>query len=166
MSTNNCGTCTACCRIFDIPAISKPAGTWCQHCDIGKGCKIYDSRPEMCREFKCLWLLSQEREDPREKLAPELRPDRCKVVFSPSTNERIFAATTMPGSPTAWRRPVVLDLIKTLTSGRDYLAVVVGAPRSTQRTLIDRRGMHEVRMTEPDEHGMQYNIQEEQHDET
>ena len=91
---NNCGTCTACCRIFEIPELAKPAGKWCEHCEIGRGCTIYNERPAVCQEFECLWLLSQQRDDPREHLAPELRPDRCKVVFSPSTNDRIMAASS------------------------------------------------------------------------
>jgi len=158
--TNHCGTCTACCRIFDIPELSKPAGKWCDHCAIGRGCQIYDSRPEVCREFRCFWLISQGREDPRERLAPELRPDKCKVVLSASTSDSIIAATTMPGAPLAWQRPDVIGFIKNLTSGG--LAVVVGAPRSTVRTMLDRDGMHEVRMTEPDADGVQWNIPKEQ----
>ena len=157
MSINHCGSCTACCRIFDIPELKKPAGKWCEHCEIGRGCTIYESRPQMCVDFECLWLLSQKREDFRERLAAELRPDRCKVVFSPSTNDRVMAATTMPGAPFAWKRHDVMALIKRLTS--NGMGVVCGAPRSTTRTMIDREGMHEVHMTEPDEDGMQYNIE-------
>ena len=153
---NNCGTCTACCRIFEIPELAKPAGKWCEHCEIGRGCTIYATRPEVCREFECLWLLSQQRDDPREHLAPELRPDRCKVVFSPSTNDRVMAATTMPGAPTAWQRPDVMAIINRMTS--QGMGVVCGAPRSTRRTMIDRNGMHEVRLTEPDSTGMQWNV--------
>ena len=159
--TNHCGTCTACCRVFDIPELKKPAGTWCQHCAIGKGCKVYDDRPQMCREFECLWLMSQKRPDPREHMKPGMRPDKCKVVFSPSTNDRVMAATTMPGAPLAWQSPAVSKLIKRMIDGGD-MAVVAGAPRSTTRTMIDSDGMHEVRMTEPDENGMQYNIEEQQ----
>ena len=39
------------------------------------------------------------------------------------------------------------------------MGVVAGAPRSTTRTILDKNGMHEVHMTEPDEDGMQYNIE-------
>ena len=153
---NNCGSCVACCRIFEIPELKKPAGRWCEHCEIGRGCQIYESRPNVCRKFSCLWLLSQSREDRREILGPELRPDRCKVVFSPSTNDRVMAATTMPGSPLAWQRSDVMGLIKVMTD--QGMGVVCGAPRSTCRTMIDRDGMHEVQLTEPDETGMQWNV--------
>jgi hypothetical protein len=158
MTVNNCGTCTACCRIFEIPELQKPAGKWCDHCEVGRGCSIYDTRPEVCQTFECLWLLSQKREDPRERFAPELRPDRCKVVLSPSTNEAIIAATTMPGSPLAWQRSEMMAVIKSIVSGG--MAVVAGAPRSTHRTMIDRHGTHEVRLTEPDADGVQWNVQD------
>jgi hypothetical protein len=137
----------------------KKAGDWCGHCAIGKGCKIYEKRPPTCVEFSCLWLLSQTR-GPKEKLPESLRPDRCKVVFSPSTNDRIMAATTMPGAPTAWQRPDVMSLINAMVNGG--MAVVAGAPASTRRTMIDRDGMHEVLLTEPDDQGMQWSVEEEQ----
>jgi len=157
--TNHCGSCNACCRVFDVPAVEKKAGVWCKHCDIGKGCKIYETRPEVCVEFKCLWLLSQEREDKRDHLPASLRPDKCKVVITPSTNERVMAAITMPGDPGAWRKPEVYALIKKMAD--DGYGVCAGAPASTRRVLITRKGEQEVRMTEPDETGMQWNIDEE-----
>jgi hypothetical protein len=156
--TNNCGECTACCRVFEIPALNKAAGQWCEHCLIGKGCLIYEEarRPKVCADFECFWLLSQKRENPRERLAPEMRPDKSKVVLSPTTNENVIAATTMPGAPLAHLRPDIMVLIKHLNS--NGMAVVVGQPRSTRRTLYDKDGSHEVNLTEPDDKGMQYNI--------
>ena len=155
--TNHCGTCTACCKVFEIPVLDKRAGDWCEHCDIGKGCKIYDNRPAMCREFECLWLLSQRR-SASERMPLELRPDKSKVVISPTTNDNVMAFTTMPGAPTAHHREDVLAIIRRLTDGG--MAVVVGQPRATRRTLYDSNGSHEVRLTEPDEDGMQFNIKE------
>jgi Fe-S-cluster containining protein len=51
-----CGTCTLCCRLPEIDALSKPADTWCRHCTEGLGCAIYDERPKLCRDFLCLWM--------------------------------------------------------------------------------------------------------------
>jgi hypothetical protein len=48
-------------------------------------------------------------------------------------------------------------LIKRMTDGG--MGVAVGPPRSTRRTMVDRNGEHEVRMTEPDEEGLQYNVE-------
>jgi hypothetical protein len=153
----DCGSCTACCRVYAIPDLNKPAGPWCQHCAIGKGCKIYEERPTLCADFKCLWLQSREREDPREHLADELRPDRCKVVFSPTTNENIMAAITMPGAPLAWRKEPVRKLIGKMVAGGMH--VVVGAPATTRKTMVDKSGERDVELTEPDENGMQWSVE-------
>jgi len=156
--TNHCGSCTACCLVFNVPALDKDAGKWCQHCSVGVGCKIYEQRPTMCQDFSCLYLLSQE--EGRPHLPPELRPDRCRIVFSPSTNERVMAGTILPNTPNALDRKGVRQLIESLVGGG--MSVVLGTPKSTNRVLINREGAHPIRMTEPDESGMQYNIEEEE----
>lgn len=69
-----CGGCTACCKTHAVRELPKKAEVWCTHCDIGKGCKIYDSRPGGCREFQCGWLAGMWKE--------EDRPDRLKIVLS------------------------------------------------------------------------------------
>ena len=153
---NHCGTCTACCKVFAIPEIKKPLGEWCQHCDIGKGCKIYEQRPPICRAFECLWLQSQKH--PGAEFEPALRPDHCKVVFSATTDENIIAGTTMPGSPLAWQRKDVLAMIDRLIAGG--MSVSIGSPASPVKTLLSRQGRHEIRMTPPDENGMQWSIPE------
>lgn len=155
--TNHCGTCTACCRVFEIPEINKPAGKWCNHCAIGKGCEVYAHRPQMCVEFECFWLISQRRENQNDAMPLEMRPDKSKVVISQTTNENVIAFTTMPGAPLAWQRDDMRRVIKRLTDGG--MRVVVGPPRSTRRRLFDKNGSHEVTLTEPDEFGMQYNVE-------
>ena len=152
---NHCGTCTACCKVFAIAELKKPAGKWCDHCAIGVGCKIYEQRPLTCSSFECLWLMSQSLPE-GHRLPAELRPDKTKVVFSPTTDAFIMAATTMPDSPDAWRKKPVSILIKRLVA--QGFSVVCGGPADTSRTMIDRDGDHPVRMTEPDEDGMQWNI--------
>jgi hypothetical protein len=62
-----------CCKLMGVPELEKPANRWCPHCDVGKGCMIYKSRPPSCQKFQCLWLQSQ--------MAEELRPDQTHVVL-------------------------------------------------------------------------------------
>lgn len=150
-----CGTCTACCRVFAIAELEKPASKWCQHCDVGLGCTIYQTRPKTCVDFKCLWLLSQEQE-PKYPLPESLRPDRCRVVFGATTNEDIVAAVTMPGAPLAWRRKDVMELIRWVVSKGKRVAV--GAPAATDVILIDAKGQVPVKMSEPDADGMQWRM--------
>ncbi len=151
--SNLCGSCNACCRVFAIPEFKKPAGEWCAHCDIGKGCKTYNDRPARCVEFKCFWLESQAHKG--AEFAPELRPDKSKVVFSPTTNERVMNATTMPGYPLAWQAPKVAELIAQVN--RAGMAVAVGPPNADASLLIKPDGTRvKVKLTPPDEDGMQW----------
>ena len=150
-----CGSCTGCCRVYPIPALEKRAGKWCQHCEIGVGCKIYESRPPQCVDFACYWLQSHQR---GQGMPEAMRPDRCKVVFTPTTKEGLMSGITMPGSPDAWRKGAAREIIdKIIGAG---FRVVVGPPASTTKVMIDRYGEREVQMTEPDENGIQWSIGE------
>lgn len=55
-SSRSCGDCTACCKPYPVPEIGKKSGVWCEFCDPGKGCGIYEKRPAECRDFRCMWL--------------------------------------------------------------------------------------------------------------
>ena len=75
----SCGSCTMCCKVLGIKELAKPVGKWCSHCDIGKGCKIYDTRPQECQTFHCLWLVDN-------RLADHWKPDRSKIVITTGWN--------------------------------------------------------------------------------
>lgn len=53
----SCGSCKACCTQVpvDLPTGHKDANERCQHV-CGKGCAIYQTRPEPCRWWSCRWL--------------------------------------------------------------------------------------------------------------
>ena len=72
-----CGGCTVCCTALpvDEPALRKQAGVDCAACDQGTGCRIYERRPQTCREFWCGW-----RALPR--LDDAWRPDRSGVMIT------------------------------------------------------------------------------------
>lgn len=151
---NHCGSCTACCRVYTIPELSKPAGKWCDHCAIGNGCKTYNDRPQVCVEFECLWLQARKKS---MKLSDDLRPDKCKVVFNASTNPRIITGTVMPGTNVndVWQKPSVRSLINTLLRGG--MAVALGEPAGKTQLVFKPDGSQTVvEMTEPDENGMQW----------
>ena len=69
-----CGTCSMCCKLPSIAELEKPAGVWCQHVLKGKGCGIYEARPEVCRAFRCSWLRDPDSPD-------SWRPDRCGFML-------------------------------------------------------------------------------------
>ena len=95
--------------------MNKPMHRWCSQCDIGNGCRIYNDRPQDCRNFACLWLVN-------ERMPDELRPDRCKVIFYepsvqpfPETHVDLMLLEE-PQTPGRWRRGAVAKAIDYLLS--------------------------------------------------
>jgi hypothetical protein len=80
-----------------INELNKPMGSWCKHCARTKGCTIYDSRPQECRDFYCGWLVE-------EKFGPEWKPDQSRIVITPGRDGNSMEFRCDPGFPTAWRR--------------------------------------------------------------
>jgi hypothetical protein len=91
-----CGSCTLCCKVFDIAEIQKPAGKWCRHCTPGRGCGVYETRPEQCRAFHCVWMTT-------DFLGPEWKPERCAFVRSVDPATQNLLVQVDPGRPTAWK---------------------------------------------------------------
>lgn len=71
---NNCGDCDLCCKLLETHGVPSPIGTYCQHCD--KGCKIYNDRPQECREYQCMWT-----QMPEQFARIEMRPDNSGIIF-------------------------------------------------------------------------------------
>jgi hypothetical protein len=71
-----CGECTACCKelTIDDPALKKPGNVLCTHCVPKRGCGIYESRPQMCRDWYCGWRYLN-------WLDESCRPDRSNVLI-------------------------------------------------------------------------------------
>ena len=70
---NKCGECKVCCTIFSIPELNKPKNMACENICNGK-CSIYNSRPDSCKNFNCLYITNS--------LKKEMRPDRCGVLIA------------------------------------------------------------------------------------
>lgn len=90
-----CDGCTLCCKLVAVEEIDKPMAEWCQHCDIGVGCKIYADRPRQCAGFYCGFLTNPD-------LGEEWRPSKCKIVLSQERADRL-AVHVDPDRPNAWR---------------------------------------------------------------
>ena len=129
----SCGTCTLCCKVFDVPALEKPAGTWCTHCKPGRGCGIHETRPQHCRSFHCLWMT-------QAWLGPEWKPDRAKMVLTIDPGTRFLLVQVDPGAASSWKREPYYSQLKrwsaaSLQQGRH---VVVFLNKSATVILPDR----------------------------
>ncbi len=93
-SVRQCGSCSACCTLLEVEEVGTSVNEWCRHCEAGKGCTIYDSRPQMCRSFSCAWLQGH--------LTDEWFPEKAGMVvhFSQdAVNVQVDSA-----NPDRWRQ--------------------------------------------------------------
>lgn len=156
MSVNKCGDCSMCCKLPALPEMAKAPNEWCRECKVGQGCGIYEARPQVCRDYQCFWLATQETPAP---LPLQLRPDKCKVVIAETTNPRAFSAFVDPVHPRAHLRDDVQQLI-----GRIVLlgnkVVIVGDAGKREQVMYQRQGMvvgkTPIVMSEPDENGLMW----------
>ena len=76
MTARTCDGCRACCTVLGIRDLDKPNHVACQHERLS-GCAIYDDgRPQVCIDFKCGWLESNEDFRHME------RPDEVGLIFA------------------------------------------------------------------------------------
>ena len=97
-----CGSCSECCIALSVKEIEKPSMVRCESV-CSAGCRVYESRPESCKSFECLWLMGAG--------SNADRPDRIGGVM---------------GTPLRHSRPpqrrgsgVANDPVETVTSGAE-----------------------------------------------
>jgi hypothetical protein len=111
-----CGSCIMCCTALEIPELKKPAGPPCPNCILSGGCTIYADRPQVCRDFECLWLNSRE-------LPANMRPDKIGTILMEDEETEEYRAVCAPERPLAWRNPrVFAHLIAVAKTGRIVVA--------------------------------------------
>ena len=115
-----CGDCTMCCKLLAIEALRKPVGAWCAHCDAGKGCRIYDGRPQECRDYYCAYLTWPD-------VAEAWRPSRSKIILDFDPTGQSLRAHVDPGRPGAWKAEPYYSQLKrwAARSGAGQFLVVV-----------------------------------------
>jgi hypothetical protein len=126
-----CGDCVACCIVplIDTPEFKKPEGQVCPNCS-GKGCAIYDHRPEVCRTFNCAWKRIP-------SMPPETRPDRLGVMFTlerhlPPRNvfEHLYFVGVATGDPRALESAMAQDVLRMLGEGALPVFVSAGGTKT------------------------------------
>ena len=104
----SCGSCKLCCKVLSIVELQKPKDQWCRHCEIGRGCKIYEDRPDECRNFYCGYLTSPDLKD-------HWFPATSKLVVVSELDGARVAIHVDPGRPHAWREEPFYSEIKQLS---------------------------------------------------
>lgn len=90
-----CGTCTLCCKLLKVPETESDKGSWCRHCEVGKGCGIYEDRPQRCADFMCGYLVW-------DAVPDHWLPAKARIVVVSEMGFRINF-TVDPSAPNRWR---------------------------------------------------------------
>jgi hypothetical protein len=111
-----------CCKLLYVKELNKPAGKWCEHCLPGRGCGVYETRWDVCRDFKCSWLL-------REEIPDSWRPDKSGFIIREMLGNAM-CIDVEPDKPDSWRKKPFYDQIKRWSAQalahRGSLVVTVG----------------------------------------
>lgn len=102
---HECGTCSLCCKLLGIGALDKQSGVWCAKCDPPNGCTIYQSRPQECRDFSCLWRETA-------SMGEEWKPTRSRIVLYLIDDGARLIAHVNPSTPHAWRQEPYYQQLK------------------------------------------------------
>ena len=87
-ANKTCGDCAMCCKVLAIDELAKPRHTMCGHFKKGGGCQVYETRPQACRQFVCLWLADA-------KMDIAWRPDRARFILWGDKSPRDALASAM-----------------------------------------------------------------------
>ena len=117
--------------------MESPAGVMCSK-NSGTGCTIYESRPQVCRPFECLWLQ-------QEQIPDDLRPDRCGVMFEIPYGSDTWIGYVSPDKPDALKEEKVLKLIARINEAGHSVSVMdtQGKNHFSLAENVTKADMHE-----------------------
>jgi len=120
----SCGSCSVCCTHMEVPSVDSASGVPCKHLSAcsSKACGIYDTRPDECATFECIWLTGALGNS-------KMRPDKSGIMLTYSSS--IYGPA------------IVANLIREgadkTTMGKKLLSVVRGRLRGTSINLLKRQ---------------------------
>ena len=111
-TSRKCGECSLCCFTHRVKGpdrrVLTDANEWCEFCEVGHGCAIYETRPWGCRGFRCAWLEGTG--------SDEERPDKTNVVLEwrPTYfGKTLVMAGSIPGAlESDYARKITLEHVK------------------------------------------------------
>lgn len=140
VAQKSCGTCTLCCKLFDVDWLDqpKPAGQWCHHCKPGRGCAIWQNVPAQCASYYCVWRVDPE-------LGPEWKPERARFILTHAHEDAPLAIILDAGAPDAHRRePYWSALLKTARQHLEGRGSTIVIFRGRHRALLMPEGEVEI----------------------
>jgi Fe-S-cluster containining protein len=147
--------------MFDVPELAKPGHEWCPNCERSSGCRIYETRPQTCRDFFCAWRT-------QAWLGDEWKPLRSRMVITWEDGGNRMVIHVDGGRIDAWRKEPFYGQIKKwaaaaaqanrqvlLWQGRDLLAIL---PNREKRLGPLRAGQHIATFRIPGPNGPEFDV--------
>jgi hypothetical protein len=165
LSGRQCGACTVCCKLLPISTaeFKKTTNVLCVHCDEGRGCRIYQSRPGFCRSFYCDWRLNPQ-------IPATWRPDKSGIFIQRIAREHIgeigenyrsdHAILFVLLRPEAIERPALIDSIADYVSRCVPIFLSIPGPAGYLPAQIFLNAMMENAVARRDLHEMMIIVQQ------
>lgn len=124
-----CQDCTGCCIVFEVKDVNKAFGEPCKHISRtpdGAGCGIYETRPDTCQRYVCLWLDSQRRPEVTS-FGENMRPDvtKCVLGWPWGIDRETLFVYPYPGYDDAWKKPPVSLYLRSVLAKGGKVVIVV-----------------------------------------
>lgn len=119
MDARTCGECTLCCKLMGVPELKKSSAEWCGDCVQGKGCGVYEERPQSCRNFQCFWLMD-------DAFPDDFRPDRIGALAASNDSPDSAVLHVDPARRRALNTPRVDAMLKALMKTYAKVFIVQG----------------------------------------
>lgn len=107
-----------CCKLLAVQELGKEMGEPCPHTLKGRGCGIYERRPQSCRAFNCLWLTTGDMPD-------YWKPDKCKIVVAGDETGTLVNIIVSAGYEEAWKKQPHYNDIKNWARQRRWRVQVL-----------------------------------------
>jgi hypothetical protein len=72
--------------------------SYCEKCDPGVGCSIWEKRPDVCRNTNCVWVVE-------EQIPNTFRPDKVGVMFERPSKCNVYIGHVDPDRVDVWHSP-------------------------------------------------------------
>jgi uncharacterized protein len=148
-----------CCKLPSVRALAKPPQKWCSHCAASRGCTIYETRPQECRDFYCGWMIDATiPQHWAPKLARMVMILKEKQIMVLVDNDRadIWQKAPYVDDLRSWARHAAAGgRVLLLRAGRDTWALLPQGPRNLGPVREDQLAMSVSRMTPQ---GMRYDV--------
>lgn len=115
---------------MSVREIEKPNGVWCKHVQGNRSCAIYETRPNSCRIFDCLWL--------RGVGTDAMRPDKSRVILveaedASGDGPKGVAAVLDPTRPLAWQEPGMRAFLESIRDRYGAIGMALGPKKRVFR---------------------------------